>query len=340
MNLPPRSLLPDSKPIYNDRRPPLKKPLCESPMTKKALVAILLAWCGVCAALRCFTQEPPAPKSSAPRNATSLTHFAATIAEVFQIETPKQADTPIASVRDKIRELSPGPIDRVVIYNPDAVAQWLAEKYPEMFRPVVDQTQIRLPLATMMPSVTPVCFGTTYTGALPAVHGIQKYAKPIIRIDTLFDSLVRSGKRVALVAEPTCSMAKIFLERKIDYFTPPDARSGLQKALELIEQDQHDFLVVYDGDYDSTMHKTGTESEAAIKALQFQVDGFDTLVKGIQKHWTKHNTLITFSPDHGVHDQTVLGKTLGKHGTDRPDDINIIHFLGVIPRSQPSVPSQ
>ena len=45
----------------------------------------------------------------------------------------------------------------------------------------------------MLP-VTPVCFGTMYTGAQPAVHGIQKYEKPVIQIDTIFDALIRAGK--------------------------------------------------------------------------------------------------------------------------------------------------
>lgn len=76
-----------------------------------------------------------------------------------------------------------------------------------------------------MPSVTPVSFGTMYTGAMPEVHGIRCYSKPVIKIDSLFDSLRRSGKRVALVAVVNSSMAKIFEERDIDYYlyrmTPP-----------------------------------------------------------------------------------------------------------------------
>jgi hypothetical protein len=297
---------------------------------KQASMAMAVVCCLVWCANRGVTQEATKAKTSARCNATSLTRFAATIAAAFDIEPPKLADKRLDEVCDKIRELAGGPIDRVVIYNPDAVAQWLTEKHADMFQPVLEHTQIKLPMATMMPSVTPVCFGTMYTGAVPEVHGIKVYSKPVIKIDTLFDCLVRSGKRAAIVAAPDCSMAKIFLNRKIDYFNPPDAKAGIEKAQELIEQDRHDFIVVYNGDYDSTMHRTGTESKEALKALEFQADGFDALAKCIEKHWTRHNTLITFSTDHGVHDALSGSKTIGKHGTSAPEDINIVHYLGVI----------
>ncbi len=39
---------------------------------------------------------------------------------------------------------------------------------------------------------------TMYTGAQPAVHGITAYAKPVIKIDTIFDALIRAGKNPLL----------------------------------------------------------------------------------------------------------------------------------------------
>ncbi|NLB41411.1 MAG: hypothetical protein GX815_03990 [Clostridiales bacterium] len=67
-----------------------------------------------------------------------------------------------------------------------------------------------------MPSVTPVCFDTLYTGAQPEVHGIQKYEKLVIKIDSLFDALIRQGKKPVIIVETNCSMSKIFLERDMD----------------------------------------------------------------------------------------------------------------------------
>ena len=289
---------------------------------------------------RLTVQAPADAESPAAYNNIPLTRFAATIATLFDIEAPERADPPLDWVCDKVRKLSPGPIDRVVIYNPDAVAQWLIRKHGDMFKPVREHAPLELPMATMMPSVTPVCFGTMYTGARPEVHGIQAYAKPVIKIDTLFDCLLRSGKHPAIVATTGSSMSRIFLERKMDYFILDDAHAALKKACELIEQDQHDFIVVYNGDYDSTMHRTGTEAKGALQALRFQVEGFDALANCIKKHWTRHNTLLTFSTDHGVHDARAIVLTIGKHGKQMPEDINILHFLGVIPRKeQPAQPN-
>ena len=83
---------------------------------------------------------------------------------------------------------------RVFMYHPDAVAMWLYQRYPLLFAPVLAHTQLCLPLRAVMPSVTPVCFGSMYTGAQPAVHGIEGYVKPVIAIDTFFDALIRAGK--------------------------------------------------------------------------------------------------------------------------------------------------
>lgn len=305
-------------------------------MTRRRLWAAAMLASGMALlASPSIAQAPADAQPAAQYNPISLTHFAATVATVFRIEPPKHAEPPLESVCEKVRKLSPGLLDRVVIYNPDAVAQWLVRKHGAMFKSVFEHAPIELPMTTMMPSVTPVCFGTMYTGARPEVHGIQVYAKPVIKIDTLFDSLLRAGKRPVIVATEGSSMSRIFLERKMDYFIFADAHAALKKAQELIEQDQHDFIVVYNGDYDSAMHRTGTESKASLEALRFQVEGFDALAKCIKKHWTKHNTLLAFSTDHGVHDAEGSKGTIGKHGTKLPEDINILHCLGVMPQSQP-----
>ena len=108
-----------------------------------------------------------------------LTGVAAALTEALGAEAPQSA----APALEAIRTLCAGFVDRVLMYNPDAVALWLFEKYTDLFLPVMRRTQLTLPLQTVMPSVTPVCFGTMYTGALPEVHGIQSYTKPVIRTE-------------------------------------------------------------------------------------------------------------------------------------------------------------
>ena len=178
-------------------------------------------------------------------------------------------------------------------------------------------------MATVMPSVTPVCFGTMYTGAQPAVHGIQKYEKPVIKIDTLFDALLRAGKKVAIVADHLCSMGKIYLEREMDYFIFPTMEEVNAKAAELILKDEYDVIVVYNGNYDAKMHKTGTESVESLAELRINSNMFGTFAEMIENRWKGHNTLMGFAMDHGCHD---IDGGCGSHGLDMDEDINIVHL--------------
>ncbi len=261
-------------------------------------------------------------------NSTSLTLFAATIADIIVCEMPRCSDSPLDYLTHSVPEIAAGKIGRVVIYNPDAVALWLFNSYREMFSPVLEKTQITVPFSAVMPSCTPVCFATMYTGALPEVHGIQKYEKPVVRTDSLYDALIRAGKKCAIVAVEDSSMSQIFLERDMDYFTCNSDEEVRDKAVELIRESSYDLLSVYTSDYDSHMHKTGTTSPEAIECLKLQIDIFHDLAAAIEGLASPYSTLLTFSPDHGVHN---LADTRGAHGDYIPEDINILHFFGVFP---------
>ena len=68
-----------------------------------------------------------------------------------------------------------GRCDRVVMYNPDAVAEWIYEAHRDMFSPLLEEIDLNLEMKSMVPPVTPVCFASMYTGLLPSIHGIEKY---------------------------------------------------------------------------------------------------------------------------------------------------------------------
>ena len=221
--------------------------------------------------------------------------------------------------------------DRIFMYNPDAVAQWIYEKYPAFFVQADDRTEIKLPYQTVMPSVTPVCFGTMYTGAQPVVHGIQKYEKPVIKIETIFDSLIKAGKKVAIVAVTKCSIANIFLERELDYYIYPSYEEVNAKAAELILKDEHDFIVVYNGNYDSCMHKTGPEAAQALGELRANVRTFGMFSEMIAQQWKKHNALVGFAMDHGCHE---IDEGSGSHGLDMEEDLNIVHLYKAYPKEK------
>jgi len=262
-------------------------------------------------------------------NPNSLDRLAAALAYAIRIEAPRcsaEANPDLVKYIDT--EFGGQGADRVFMYNPDAVAEWIYRKYPELTKEVRAICDIEVPMSTVMPSVTPVCFGTMYTGAQPDVHGIQKYEKPVIKIDTLFDSLIRAGKKVAIVADTECSIGKIFLEREMDYFLYPTIEEINAKAAELILRDEHDFIVVYNGNYDSTMHKTGTESLAALSELRANSRIFGIFSEMIKKHWSGHNTLVGFAMDHGCHD---IDGDCGSHGLDMDEDINIVHLYKAYP---------
>ena len=211
------------------------------------------------------------------------------------------------------------------MYNPDAVAQWISQKYPDYLAQTRQYTDQEIYLSTVMPSVTPVCFGTMYTGAQPHVHGIQKYEKPVITIDTIFDRLIAAGKRVALITYGGCSLGQIYLKRHMDYYHFD--RGGIEavnaKAMEVILRDEHDFIVIYNGNYDKIMHKSGPESASALAELRVNDHVFGMISNLIKAHWGHHNTLVGFAMDHGCHE---IDGGCGSHGLDMPEDLNIVHF--------------
>lgn len=263
-------------------------------------------------------------------NSISLTHWAGTIAKCFDIEPPKEADTPIEWLVDALKADVGGKFDRVLIYNPDAQAQWLIQKYTEDYAPMLKYMKYTIPMQTVMPSFTPVCFGTMYTGVLPVVHGIQSYSKPIIKTDCLFDALLRQGKKTCLAAVEGCSMSKIFIDRPIDYCFRPYDGEVVDSAIELIKEDNHDFIAVYNQEFDDKMHAKGPEHPDSLQAFKNHVASFVRLAEAVKEHWKDHNTLIVWATDHGVH---LANEGYGWHGTDIARDLNIFHFFGTIPAS-------
>ena len=258
-------------------------------------------------------------------NPVSLDTVCGALAYAMGIEPPREAAAGNASLMGYIDQVfDGGKADRVVMYNPDAIAQWVAQKYAHLLPQTAAFGEIEIPLCTVMPSVTPVCFGTMYTGAQPAVHGIQKYEKPVITIDTLFDALLRAGKRVAILSYGACSMGKIFLERDMDYyhFETGGIEAVNAKMMEVLTEDKHDFVVIYNGNYDSRMHKTGPESVESLAELRLNDHIFGVICNYVEKNWQHHNTLVGFAMDHGCHE---IDGGCGSHGLDMDEDLNICH---------------
>lgn len=265
------------------------------------------------------------------KNPVSLDSLCAALAQSMGVTPPEHAAPANEALSSYVEEkLGGGRVDRIFMYNPDAVAQWIYEKYPSLIREVEEHTELSVPMACEMPSVTPVCFGTMYTGAQPSVHGIQKYEKPVIRIDSLFDAMIRAGKRCAIVAHKKCSMGAIFLERNMDYYLYSSWAEVNAKGVELILKDEYDLLIVYNGNYDAAMHKYAPEGLEALCELRANAEAFGMFSELIREHWKGHDTLVGFAMDHGCHE---IDDGCGSHGLDMDEDVNILHRYMIYPKA-------
>ena len=236
-------------------------------------------------------------------------------------EKPNAAITALAE-----KKLSGKTVDRTIIYNPDAVALWVWQKYTAKFASAMVRSDIAMPMLSVMPSVTPVCFASMYTGVMPDVHGIKKYEKPVLTTETLFDRFIKAGKKAAIVSTKNDSISVIFLEREMDYFIYDTPEEVNKKALEIIDEDKYDLVVIYNGDYDSTMHKFGPESDEALARLDKNIAFYAEMVDKIHTRLADKTVFYGFCPDHGCHE---IDGECGSHGLDMEEDMNVIHFYGI-----------
>ena len=261
------------------------------------------------------------------RNSLRIAQTCATIAELMGIEAPKGADQANPVVMKKAEALYGGEkVERVLMYNPDAIALWVYQKYTEKFAPVIANSDIAIPVLSVMPSVTPVCFASMYTGLMPQEHGIRAYVKPVLRVETLFDSLIQAGKKPIIISTAGDSISEIFKEREMDYIFCDSEDEVNENALHILEEDRYDLITVYNGNFDATMHRYGPESAEALAQLDHNAAAYEKLCKKACEVWKGKRHLEAFLPDHGCH--TIDGD-LGAHGLDMPEDMNIIHFYSL-----------
>ncbi len=257
-------------------------------------------------------------------NSMKITQTAATVAALMGCAMPAGADVPNETVlRAAAGYFGQSKAERVLLYNPDAIALWLYQKYTSLFTSVMENTVLTLPVRSVMPSVTPVCFASMYTGLMPQYHGIRSYVKPVLRVPTLFDVLLAQNKKPIIISTKGDSISEIFKERKMDYIFCDSAEECNEKAMEVIGQDRHDLVVVYNGDYDATMHKTGPESAEALEVLKKNAQSFARLTKQAKEAWAGKPAVMAFLPDHGCHE---IDGGCGSHGLEMDEDMDIVHF--------------
>jgi len=251
-----------------------------------------------------------------------------TVCKLFSVKPPEGVNSkPVAEVvKAAERILGSRPVEKALLYAPDAIGEWLYQAHRDEFKPVLRAAPIQVEMRSMIPSYTPVCYGSMFTGLKPEGHGIMKYEKPVLSCPTLFDALAEAGKRVAIVAVKGCSIDLIFRERPIGYYTEEYDPDVELRALELMGDDDHDLILAYHQEYDDVMHRTTPTSPEALDAFRRHLATFSRLTEAFNRDWAMYRRVIAFLPDHGTHVDPATGR--GGHGTDSPEDMEVRHFWG------------
>lgn len=257
-----------------------------------------------------------------------ITSVTPTICKLMKIIPPSLSTRDvIQSVIEKAETEKISQIEKCLLYAPDAIGTHLHRKYPDIIANVLQHAPIEVSLRSVVPPKTPVCFASMFTGAMPDMHGIQEYKKPVLECDTLFDALIRGGKKIAIVAVTNSSIDCIFRKRKMDYFSEIYDDQVTNRTIELIEADEYDFILAYHQEYDDALHRSTPESEETIKAFRNHVNSFVKIANHCESTWGKYDRMIMFTPDHGAHTDPDTGR--GTHGKDIPEDMEISHFCNI-----------
>ena len=251
--------------------------------------------------------------------------LAPTVCALFGV--PEPADSggeALAPVLERAAELfdAADKCERLLIHCPDAVGDIHYRKHPELLGRVETLANLRMLSTTIFPSVTPGCFCTIFSGASPEVHGFKKWEQKIVTVETIFDILPNAGKSIAIVAKDS-SMARIFRNRKIDYYTVRGDDIARRITNRLIAEDEYDVIVSYTWQFDHFGHHTGPDSPESLDALKFCVETFEEFVGQTERHWKKYNRAVIWAPDHGNHQ---VDEKTGSHGKDIPEDMLVNHF--------------
>ncbi len=256
-----------------------------------------------------------------------LKHFASTVAECLELTLPEQYAPDIKWVTGILKERLGGRAERAVLYHADAVGLHIWQKYTYLFAPVLKNTSLSVPFLSTVESVTPVAHASMYTGLDPEGHGIQTYTRPRLECSTLFDELVKAGKRVAIIAMDDSTFLHIFAGRQIDYFEAKNSAQILAKAQELIESKVYDVISIHTFAYDSAAHAYGPESKEALNALSMEAENFAVISDKIKECYSDEKTLLIYAPDHGQH---LTDGGTGAHGSLKLEDMNVVHHYSVI----------
>ncbi len=277
------------------------------------------------------TRNDPNPGAGPAENLTSV---APTVARLLGLAPPLLArGEPLAPVLRAASDawsdqggLEAGVSRSALIYLPDAVGRFLQPRFPDLFRRVRALLPVEIPLRSMVPPKTPVCFASMFTGAAPDLHGIRRYERPVLACDTLFHALAREGCATALVSVRDSSMDLIFRGSGVEHLSGADDAEVTRLALDLLDDGRHRVIVAYHQEYDDALHAEDPFSPAAVGALHRHVQSLEMLTAAAERAWAGRDRFYLCAPDHGAHIDPHTGR--GDHGEDIPEDMEVSHFYG------------
>lgn len=259
----------------------------------------------------------------------SIADLTPTYCELFGIKKPETCvATPIASVVDHAGHImnGVGKTQKAVLFCADACGDVQKNYRPDVFERVKAVAGLQIKSTCVMPSVTPVCYGSIFTGTPPSVHGIQKYERPVLSVPTLFNSMADAGLNVAIVSYNWCSIDLIFRGRNVDYYSFRTDELAYQMTLQLIKDNKYDVIISYMTGYDAVAHRCGVDSEEAKAELGLAAERFENIAAAMDEYWKDYNRVLTFVPDHGQHP---VDARQGSHGENCPEDMLVSHYYRI-----------
>ena len=262
-------------------------------------------------------------------NSMSLTAVRPTVEVLVGLKTTRStdfdvmpADRVLTMAKLKFGERQQRVIDsdRVFIYHPGGIASWVYENHVSVFRPLTKRAGLVCDFAAPEQPDAPHCFSTMYSGQEKVGAG-----------DNLFDTMSAAGKRAAIIYKAGDSAADFLKKQKADCFVYKSREHCIMKAQELMEQDQHQLILLCDASYDEVLQKKGPESKAALQEIREDVAAFCKIHDMAKTIWKQHNTVLAFAPDHGCH-KKLFGR--GGMGTNTPEDRNIKQFFSFLCREE------
>lgn len=255
----------------------------------------------------------------------SIRSVTPTVCRLMGLPVPAScASPPVAGVVEAGRA---GATGRVLVFCPDAIANNILDPRPELTARIRRQAPLQVQTTAEVPSLTPVCYASVFTGAPPEVHGIRRYERPVLKMETLFDVAIAAGLSPAIVAVKDSSIDLIFRGRAMDYFSEPSDEAVTERTCELISSGRHRLVVSYVCAHDDALHKHTPYAPEALAAAESNLGQFDRICACCRHFWSDTAWVTVFAPDHGSHVNPATGR--GTHGDDCDDDLRVCHFYGI-----------